>query len=566
MIKSSRIKRKTAAAMVLSQFIAVPVCAQALPPATPLRPAALGVETQAQRREADERRSPVALPSLGSRTQPGDRTPLFRLKKIELQGATALPASELAASYRPYLDRELSAQDLAAIAAAITARYREAGFHLSRALIPPQDMSSGTLKVTVVEGVIEQVSVSGADATFGLQRLLAPLTEERPSSFASMERQLLLINERPGIKVVDTTLDETSPGSGRFHLGVKTKSWRLYGATAIDNMGSSSSGPWQASGSVAINSMLIPGDSLTVSGSFVPGSPREMRYGRIAYDLPLGSDSWRIGVAASHSENWPGDLRRYLRNRSQTDTVEARISYAPILSQMQSLWLTASLGVTRASERDFIGPVFADRIGIASFTADYKLHLRPSSWTYVSATARKGLGLIDGQPDSADWLSRHDASPYFALINGSLTHYENVSENWSIKLAAVGQLASGPLLASQQYALGGLSFGRGFDAGWISGDDAIAGSAELRYDQSLSLKFLKGYQLFTFIEGGAARTKLAGHDLDQSFASVGAGVRLFLTEDLHLSVGIAKPVMVNSPFEPKKNARLLFSLSNIFRL
>lgn len=132
---------------------------------------------------------------------------------------------------------------MAAIAAAITARYREAGFHLSRALIPPQDMSSGTLKVTVVEGVIEQVSVSGADATFGLQRLLAPLTEERPSSFASMERQLLLINERPGIKVVDTTLDETSPGSGRFHLGVKTKSWRLYGATAIDNMGSSSSAP-----------------------------------------------------------------------------------------------------------------------------------------------------------------------------------------------------------------------------------------------------------------------------------------------------------------------------------
>lgn len=566
MTKGSLIKRRTAAAIALAQFIAVPVCAQTLPPATPLRPAPLSVETQAQRREAEERRSPVALPSLGSGTQPEDRMPLFRLKKVELQGATALPTAELSASYQPYLDRELSAQDLAAIAAAITARYRAAGFHLSRALIPPQDMRSGVLRITVVEGAIEQVSVSGAAAAFGLERLLAPLTEERPSRLATLERQLLLINERPGIKVVDTTLDETSPGSGRFRLGVKTESWRLYGATAIDNMGSSSSGPWQASGSVALNSMLMPGDSLTVSGSFVPGSPREMRYGRIAYDLPLGSDSWRIGIAASHSENWPGDLRRYLRNRSQADTVEARISYAPILSQMQSLWLTASLGVTRASERDFIGPLFADRIGIASLTADYKLHLRPSSWTYVTATARKGLGLIDGQPDSADWLSRHDASPHFALINSSLTHYENFSENWSVKLAAGGQLASGPLLSSQQYALGGLSFGRGFDAGWISGDDAIAGSAELRYDQSLSLKFLKGYQLFTFVEGGAARIKLPGHDLDQSFASVGAGVRLFLTDDLHLSVGIAKPVMVNSPFAPKKDARLLFSLSNIFRL
>jgi hemolysin activation/secretion protein len=566
MTKVSYFKSKAAAAIVVSPLIAVPAWAQSVEPPNPLRPVPLGAETQAERREADERRSPVALPAIGSGAQLEDRTPLFRLRHVELRGATALSAAELASSYQPYLDRELSAQDLAAIAAAITARYRAAGYHISRALIPPQDMRSGALRITVVEGVIEQVNVSGAAPTFGLERLLAPLTEERPSRLATLERQLLLINERPGIKVVDTTLDETSPGSGRFRLAVKAESWRLYGASAIDNMGSSSAGPWQASGSVALNSMLIPGDSLTVSGSFVPGSPREMRYGRIAYDLPLGSDSWRIGIAASHSENWPGDLRRYLRNRSQADTVEARISYAPILSQMQSLWLTASLGVTRASERDFIGPLFADRIGIASFTADYKLHLRPSSWTYVSATARKGLGLIDEQPDSADWLSRYGASPYFGLINASLTHYENFNDNWSIKLAAGGQLASGPLLSSQQYALGGLSFGRGFDAGWISGDDAIAGSGELRYDQSLSLKFLKGYQLFSFIEGGAARTRLPDQDLDQSFLSVGAGVRLFVTDDLHLSVGVAKPVMVSSPFEPKKGARLLFSLSNILRL
>jgi len=566
MNKSSRLRGETVAAIVLSQLIVAPVFAQSLPPATPLRPSPLGVETQAERREADERRNPVALPSIEARTQLEDHEPLFRLKRVELQGATAFSSTELEPSYQPYLDHELSAQDLVEIAAAITARYRAAGFHLSRALIPPQDMRSGALRITVVEGVIEQVSVSGANAAFGLEPLLEPLTEERPSRLATLERQLLLINERPGIKIVDTTLDETSPGSGRFRLGVKTQSWRIYGATAIDNMGSSSTGPWQVSGSVALNSMVMPGDSLTVTGSFVPGSPREMRYGRIAYDLPLGSDSWRIGVTASRSENWPGDLRRYLRNRSEAETVEAKISFAPILSQMQSLWLTASLGVTRSSERDFIGPLFADRVGIASFTADYKLHLRPSSWTYVSGTVRKGLGLIDGKPDSADWLSRRDASPYFALINGALTHYENFSENWSIRLASGGQLASGPLLASQQYALGGLSFGRGFDAGWISGDDAIAGSTELRYDQSLSLKFLKGYQLFTFVEGGAARTRLPGDDLDQSFASVGAGVRLFLTEDLQFSIGVAKPVMVNSPFEPKKDARLLFSLSNILRL
>lgn len=566
MFKGFLVRGCAIALLCAPPVLAGPASAQSQPPATPLHPAPSSVDSQAERREIDERRQPLGLPAVGSSAGPQDEKPLFRLKQVQIEGASALTAAQLSDAYVPYLDRDLSAQDLAAVAAAITAQYRAAGFHLSRALIQPQDMRSGTLRVTVVEGVIEQVSISGAGAAFGLEGLLDPLTREHPSRLATLERQLLLINERPGVKVVDTTLDETSPGSGRFRLGVKTETWRLYGAAGIDNMGSASSGPWQTSASAALNSMLLPGDSLTISGSFVPGSPREMRYGRIAYDLPLGSDSWRIGVAASHSEIWPGDLRRYLRDRSVADTVEARLAFAPVLSQMQSLWLTASLGITRASERDFFGPLFADRIGIASLAADYKLHLRASSWTYASVTVRKGLGLIDKQDDSQDWLSRYGASPHFSLINGSLTHYENITDNWSIKLAAGGQLASGPLLSSQQYALGGLSFGRGFDAGWISGDDALAGSAELRYDRSLSLPFLKGYQLFTFVEGGAARIKLPGHDLDQSFASVGAGVRLFITEDLNLAVGIAKPVMVNSPFEPRRGARLLFSLSNVLRL
>lgn len=559
-------RRLAAGALGAAMLPWLATCASAQPFLPPARAPQPGVESQSERRESEERRAPVALPAIAPGPAAGEQKPILRLRQVVLEGASSLPAAALAEVYAPHLGREISTADLSAIAAGITDLYRRAGYHLSRALIPPQDMRGGVLRVTVVEGVIAEVRIAGGSDVFGLDGLLEPIRQERPARLATMERQLLLINERPGVKVVDTTLDETVPGSGRFRLTVKVETWRLYGAAGLDNMGSVSSGPWQGSANLALNSLVLPGDSLSASGSFVPGHPRELRYGRLAYELPLGSDSWKIGIAASHSEIWPGDLRRYVRDRSRSDTVEARLSYAPILSQMQSLWLTGALGVTRASERAFIGPLSADRIGIASLTADYKLHLREPSWTYASVTVRKGLGLIDDQPDSPDWLSRLGASPHFSLINGALTHYENLTDRWSVRLAAGGQLASGPLLTSQQYALGGLSFGRGFDAGWISGDDAIAGSAELRFDHSLTGLFAKGYQLFGFVEGGAARYRLSGGNLDQSFMSVGAGVRLFLTDDLHLALGVAKPVVVNSPFEPHRGARLLFSLSNALRL
>jgi hemolysin activation/secretion protein len=554
------------ASVLGASLLLLPVAAAAQVLLPPVRPAPPSAESQSERREVDERRAPVSLPAVGPAAAAGEQKPLLRLNQIAIEGASAIPASALAETYAFYLGRDISTADLSAIAAGITDLYRRAGYHLSRALIPPQDMRGGVLRVTVVEGFIAEAQIAGGSEAFGLDLLLEPVRQERPARLATMERQLLLINERPGVKVVDTTLDEIVPGSGRFRLTIKAQSWRFYGAAGLDNMGSVSSGPWQGSANLALNSLVLPGDSLSISGSFVPGHPRELRYGRLAYELPLGSESWKFGIAASHSEIWPGDLRRYVRDRSTTDTVEARLSFAPILSQMQSLWLTGAVGLSRASERAFIGPLSADRIGIASLTADYKLHLREPSWTYASVTVRKGLGLIDDQPDSADWLSRIGASSHFTLINGALTHYENFTDQWSVKLAAGGQLASGPLLTSQQYALGGLSFGRGFDAGWMSGDDAIAGSAELRFDQSLTGLFAKSYQLFSFIEGGAARYRLPGGNLDQSFMSVGAGVRLFLTEDLNLTVGVAKPLVVNSPFEPHRGARLLFSLTNAFRL
>ncbi len=147
--------------------------------------------------------------------------------------------------------------------------------------------------MTVVEGVIAEALIAGGSEVFGLDGLLQPIRQERPARLATMERQLLLINERPGVKVVDTTLDETVPGSGRFRLTVKVETWRLYGAAGLDNMGSVSSGPWQGSANLALNSLVLPGDSLSVSGSFVPGHPRELRYGRLAYELPLAPTAGR---------------------------------------------------------------------------------------------------------------------------------------------------------------------------------------------------------------------------------------------------------------------------------
>lgn len=525
--------------------------------------------TQTERRDVDERRQPApVLPGAsGSMRQSNDTRALSTLTDISLSGATALPVETIQGALEPYIGRPISHDDLAAMTQTVTELYRSAGYHLSRAVILPQDMARGRLQIAVIEGSIEEIVVNGdADGTFGIASLLAPISAEQPSRRATLERQLLLANDRPGIRVTDTALDEIGTASGRFRLVVSVQSWKAYAAVGLDNFGSGPVGPWQGSASAALNSILVSGDSLNITGSTVPNSTRELRFGRLSYDMPVGIDSFRIGASASHGSVWPGDERRWVRTQSQADTYEVRASYAPLLTRTQALWFTGAAAISDVSEQNAFGRNYSDRLKLASLSADYKLNAVEGSWTYLNATYRQGLGLLDGHFDSQDWLSRRGASSHFSLVNGSLTHYQNLIENWSLKLAAAGQIASGPLLSSQQYYLGGNWFGRGFAGGSIGGDNGAAGSAEIRFDQATNFAFAKGYQLYGFIEGGLTATKTDEKDLFQRIGSVGVGLRVFVTDELQLGIAVAKPIAYNSSLYHERGASILFSLTNAMRL
>lgn len=280
----------------------------------------------------------------------------------------------------------------------------------------------------------------------------------------------------------------------------------------------------------------------------------------------MGFDGFRLGMSTSTSHVWPGDQRRWNRTASQSDTYEVRAGYAPLLTRNHSLWLTGALSFVNATEQNGFGLVYKDRIRLASISADYKVHVTDGSWSYISATYKQALGYDRASADNNDWISRRGASGQVSVLSGAFTHYQNLVDRWSLKLAAAGQVASGPLLVSQQYYLGGNWFGRGLPSGWISGDNALAGSAEVRFEGAVNSSFAKGYQLYAFVEGGATETKLQPRDLIQSIASVGAGVRIFVNDELQLGVGVSKPVIYRSPSNHDRGVTFLFSLSHALRL
>jgi hemolysin activation/secretion protein len=282
--------------------------------------------------------------------------------------------------------------------------------------------------------------------------------------------------------------------------------------------------------------------------------------------VPVGTDGARIGASGYYSEVWPGDFRHLVNDNTKTESFEVHGSVVPLQSQRSSLTLTAGLGFSNVAESDMFGPVYADHVRNLSLTSDYRLQDNFGGNSYLTLNYRQGLDILGASHRDDDFLSHDGASGKFSALNFWFTRYQTLSDAWSLKFASAGQWASGPLFTSQQFYLGGAAFGRGYGSAEISGDNGIAGSIELRFDQRLNWQYLSGYQLYGFVDSGAAWNDGFGINDGLSLTSAGGGVRFFLWDGLQADIGGAVPLTYRAPDNPGRGARVLFSLTSALKL
>ena len=505
----------------------------------------------------------LARPALSS----ADPTPIFVLRRVSIAGATVISPDRLVPAYQTYIGKKVSQADLVAIAGNISEIYRAAGFHLSRAIIPPQDINEGSIRVQVIEGSITAIDLKGEGAEeFGVRPMLGSILAEQPSRLTTLERQLLLVNGRPGVRIEDTTLDEIGNASGRFRLTVFVKTWHVYTSFGLDNLGSSAVGPWQSYATAAFNSYLVQGDTLAVNLSTTPADPRQLAFGRLSYDAPVGIDGLKVGASAVYSDVWPGDFRHATSDNTATESFELRASFAALQSQRSTLTLTAAMDFVNSSEGDVFGPIYRDRIRTMNLTSDFRLQDNLGGNNYLTMTLRQGLDIFGASHGNDDLLSRYGASSNFTALNVWFTRYQTLTDAWSLKVAGAGQVASGPLFLSQQFYLGGAAFGRGYGAAEVSGDNGMAGSLELRFDQKLNSRYLTGYQLYGFVDSGVAWNAGFNYTDGISLISAGGGVRFFLPNNTQADLSVAVPLSYRAPDNPARDVRVLFSLTTALEL
>ncbi len=480
----------------------------------------------------------------------------FMLLGVTLDGASVFSHAELSRHYEPYLTREVSLDDLARIADEITARYRERGYFLSRAIVPPQSRESGIARIAILEGRITEVVVEG-DGRAQAAPFFRGMDTGAVASLAEVDSRIGLARNVPGLNVrsrVEPDPDEPT----RHRLVVSAELARIEAYAQLDNRGADDVGPLQAYGRVAANSILLDRDQAALSVFTTPSTPADFTSVEVSYAYVLENGA-RLAAAAAASRSHDG--QDMASPDAGGDSQSLAIAYQhPLASRRTgSLWLGGAFEA-RHIEGDWLGGgAYADELRVARITLRGLLNEEGRATT-VFARASFGLDVLGASGASILRRSRIDATGEFISLNLHATHYSDLSRYLGVFVSVDGQWSDRPLLLSEEFTMGGAFYGRGYDAGELSGDRALAGLVELRagYDPNLGpISFVQGYafydtaEVWNFDSPGAV----------DSLASAGAGVRVTFDDWLTARWELAHPLTRTPVEEGERDWRQFFSLS-----
>lgn len=489
-----------------------------------------------------------------------DPTQRFVLTALTIDGVTAYPLRDLAPLYADSLAREISTDDLVRIAQAITDKYRADGYFLSRATVPPQ-APGGHARIRVYEGYIGDVEVTG-DAAPAMEALLSGLTERRPLRLTDLERRLTLATDLPGVRA-RSTIEPFIDDPARHRLVVTAGLRKWTGSLYTDNRGTEAVGPVQANVRAARNGLVRSGDQLALSVLTVPSDPGEFVFGELSYGASLAVGSRLRGAfSASRSRQGTTPLNNTVGTESQSGSL--RVAHPLIRGRRQSLWVAATLDARHVEQAFANDAGYADDLRVirGSLQAD---RATGSSSLGGFVQVSRGLDILGATDRTGPGNSRFDADGQFWKVNVGANHYRDIGKRAGVYVSADGQWSPDRLLLSEEFAPGGLPYGRAYNYAEISGDSGVAGLAELRYGFAPSRPPISFFQTYAFVDAGKVWNKRTAFGArSAAFASAGGGVRLTLRDRFTVRVEAARP-LTRRPFETRdKDWRGFVSLWTTF--
>jgi hemolysin activation/secretion protein len=425
---------------------------------------------------------------------PEDRARL--LKEIEnvandddLAGSLAMLEEKIRSLRKKSTAKDmLSLRQLQEIAAQVAQYYRDRGFILVHAVIPPQTINNGIVNLRVLEGLLGNVSIE-KNQHYQREQMLRPFADllGKPVVEAEIESAMLALNDYPGL----TTFAVFRPGlhPGETDLLVSVVEEKGVSSTAhVDNYGSEYTGEFRTRLDVHWNNPFDAIDRLSASISKTV-DPSNGSYGSLNYERHAFGANNIFGIGASENDYKLGAALEPFGITGTTTLANMYWRHAFHRSRLFNSYgllqlsrKSAKLNVTEGEDR-------ADELTVASIEAGFdwssltRRHLITSRLQYSQGFDGL-LGAMEPTSDPAETnASRRGGSGEYAggafsKINFDYDHWYNFLPNHSVHFSFRGQQSDDLLTSLEQMPIGGPNSVRAYATSEYLRDQAFTTSIE----------------------------------------------------------------------------------------
>ena len=489
----------------------------------------------------------------------------FELKDVVFKGNTVFGSNLLRALAEDKIGQRVTFADLEEIARRVTERYHQAGYPLAQAVVPAQDVSNGVVEISVLEGRLGKVRLNRApEAPVSESRLAgiaANIPVGEPITQRDLERTMLLLSDIPGIRVESALEPGDETGTTDLVIDVHAGPRVLLGADA-DNWGSYYTGEFRAGLYSRVNSPLGLGDNLDLR--LFDSSGGGQIYGRVGYEVPVGYQGTRLGIAGARVKY---ELQKQFATLDANGTAESwEISATHPFLRARASNLFGRLSYEGIRLVDKVGAVDSTvvrQVSNLGVGLAYELRDTLLGGGYTGAGVSVYFGDLTIKSPQVLEL---DQSPVGRHTEGGFTRIavhasrlQSLIERTSFYLGLAGQWANKNLDSSQQIALGGPRAVRAYPVNEAVTDEGVVVNAELRYAVT------PGVTVSGFYDFGWARFNVNPPPtvVDNNRTLRGFGVGLYWTAPwgMMVTASVAWPDSGPSLSAPNRDPRIFFQIS-----
>lgn len=482
----------------------------------------------------------------------------FTITRFEVQGATLMQASAVEQILSAYTGQNKSLDDVNAAAEALRKAYEAAGFPVVKVFPPAQTASDGQIKLQVVEGQIQSVTVKGNQAydETNIRGSLPPLQEKVKPNAKQIVAAIAAANENPAKQVavnfqsaeevgqIDAVVNVTEDRPQKFTVG-------------YDNMGATSTGVNRINVGYQNANLFNRDHMATIQFGTSLDYPSKSQQLSAGYRLPFYEQGLSLDVIGAIS-----------RSSANTNVGFGSTQFS---GRGYMLGTRVNQALPSAGEyrhRLIYGFDFKDFDntcrGTAAGTCGTVTAL-PASLTYFGALNAPeiqlsgGLSLavnVPGGPHGGKdeyALARGGAEPSWNALRANSSLILPLPVNLQFRAGLAGQWTRDRLVPGEQFGLGGANSVRGYVERTLAGDRGYSGNLEF-YSPDFG-KLIPGgtvnARALVFYDFGRLYNTDANlfGERQLSLSSVGAGLRFNLGRDLSVKfdVGFAQEKHLAAP-------------------